>query len=123
MIRIMQSSLVSELFELLKIDSVIKDEKEIFHYVQDSLSSLTKFQKHIEGLSIYYTTELDPKKKTIALYGHLDTVPNQQDDKPYIKDGKIFGCGASDMKGGLAIMMGICAYYVYYFIKHIKEDS
>jgi len=25
--------------------------------------------------------------------------------------------------GGLTIMMGICAYYVYYFIKHIKEDS
>ena len=25
--------------------------------------------------------------------------------------------------GGLAIVLAICAYYVYYFIKHIKEDS
>jgi len=25
--------------------------------------------------------------------------------------------------GGLAIVMGICAYYIYYFIKHIKEDE
>jgi len=25
--------------------------------------------------------------------------------------------------GGMAIMMGICAYYVYYFIKHINEDK
>jgi uncharacterized membrane protein len=25
--------------------------------------------------------------------------------------------------GGIAIMLGICAFYVYYFIKHIQEDS
>ncbi len=25
--------------------------------------------------------------------------------------------------GGLAIVLTICAYYVYYFIKHIQEDS
>ena len=25
--------------------------------------------------------------------------------------------------GGLAIVLGICAYYVYYFTKHIAEDS
>jgi len=25
--------------------------------------------------------------------------------------------------GGMVVMMGICAYYVYYFMKHIKEDE
>ena len=25
--------------------------------------------------------------------------------------------------GGLAIVWAICAYYVYYFIKHINEDA
>ncbi len=25
--------------------------------------------------------------------------------------------------GGLSIMMGICAYYIYYFVKHIQEDE
>jgi hypothetical protein len=25
--------------------------------------------------------------------------------------------------GGIAIMLGICAFYVYYFISHIQEDS
>ncbi len=25
--------------------------------------------------------------------------------------------------GGIAIMLGICAFYVYYFIKHIQDDS
>lgn len=25
--------------------------------------------------------------------------------------------------GGLVILLGICAYYVYYFLKHIQEDT
>ncbi|KGJ88522.1 DUF3149 domain-containing protein [Colwellia psychrerythraea] len=25
--------------------------------------------------------------------------------------------------GGMAILLGICAYYVYYFLKHIVDDS
>jgi hypothetical protein len=25
--------------------------------------------------------------------------------------------------GGLAIVVGICAYYIYYFMKHIQEDT
>lgn len=25
--------------------------------------------------------------------------------------------------GGIAIMLGICAFYVYYFIKNINEDT
>ena len=25
--------------------------------------------------------------------------------------------------GGLAILLGIGAYYIYYFLKHIQEDS
>lgn len=25
--------------------------------------------------------------------------------------------------GGIAIMLGICAFYLYYFITHIQEDS
>lgn len=24
--------------------------------------------------------------------------------------------------GGMAILLGICAYYIYYFMSHIKED-
>jgi len=25
--------------------------------------------------------------------------------------------------GGMAILLGICAFYVYYFVTHIKEDK
>lgn len=47
----------------------------------------------------------------LVLTGHFDTVPlgeNQWKENPFsgtIKDGKIFGRGSSDMKGGLAAMI------------------
>ena len=47
--------------------------------------------------------------KTILLNGHMDTVePNDMVDafEPKIVDGKLYGRGASDMKGPLASMIG-----------------
>jgi succinyl-diaminopimelate desuccinylase len=50
--------------------------------------------------------------RTLILNGHMDVVPegnrNHWDDDPYggaVKEGRIFGRGSGDMKGGLAVMM------------------
>ncbi len=54
---------------------------------------------------------LTDDRPPIVLTGHFDTVPlgaKQWGEDPFsgtIKDGKIFGRGSSDMKGGLAAMM------------------
>ena len=40
---------------------------------------------------------------TLELNGHLDTVPVDH-PAPYVQDGRIFGRGSADMKGGLAAM-------------------
>lgn len=56
---------------------------------------------------------LNGKMHPLVMTGHFDTVPlgeNSWTEDPFsgtIKDGKIFGRGSSDMKGGLAAM--ICA--------------
>jgi len=49
---------------------------------------------------------LDPKKKTVCVYGHLDVQPAHKDDgwdtDPFVlteKDGKLFGRGSTDDKG------------------------
>lgn len=43
----------------------------------------------------------------VSLYGHLDTVPEQGNLPARHAGGRVFGLGASDMKGGLAVMVAL----------------
>jgi succinyl-diaminopimelate desuccinylase len=42
---------------------------------------------------------------TVALVGHLDTVRCADEQPTGIRDGRVYGCGASDMKSGIATMI------------------
>jgi acetylornithine deacetylase/succinyl-diaminopimelate desuccinylase family protein len=55
-------------------------------------------------------------KKSLHFHGHYDVVPALNDDqfKPFVKDGKLFGRGSSDMKGGIVSML--------YAIRILNED-
>jgi len=44
------------------------------------------------------------RREIIALVGHLDTVPPDGNETPQLRDDTVYGRGACDMKGGVAVM-------------------
>jgi succinyl-diaminopimelate desuccinylase len=42
---------------------------------------------------------------SVALVGHLDTVRCAEKQRYEISDGRVYGCGSSDMKAGVAVML------------------
>ncbi|MGD2295734.1 MAG: ArgE/DapE family deacylase [Candidatus Aminicenantes bacterium] len=112
--------IVSTLTELVRINSVnpglVPDgpgEVQIGRYVSDTLMALG-FKPRIQ--------ELEPKRVNVAAgykgtgngpslmwNGHMDTVGVEGMSDPFsgeVRDGRVYGRGAQDMKGGIAAMLG-----------------
>ncbi|WP_457625714.1 succinyl-diaminopimelate desuccinylase [Persephonella sp.] len=108
----MKEKLVDYLKALVEIPSVIGNEKEIADFVH-SFSRKYYPEKNIvrHNNSLIVFDDFDKSKKTLALVGHLDTVPGDNEYTGKIIDGSLYGLGASDMKGGLAVMMGLMDYF------------
>ena len=68
----------------------------------------------------------------VVLAGHLDTVPPADgNDVPRLEEGTLWGVGAADMKGGLAVMLDLAATlqqpavdvtYVFYAAEEIARE-
>lgn len=52
-----------------------------------------------------------PRDQPVLLVGHLDTVPLQGPGGAKVESGRVHGLGATDMKGGLAVMIHLLESY------------
>ncbi len=97
-------SLIGLTTELMEIQSVSRNESEIAGFVEDRLKRSTWLSVSRFGDTVVATSH-GSKTKRILLAGHLDTVP-PSDGQSIRKEGeRLFGLGASDMKGGLAVLL------------------
>ena len=94
--------------ELVKIPSVIGDEGAIADHVERWAKAYFPADQIVRvSHSLVLGRRVDARP-TIALVGHLDTVPNHPDGNPARLEGdRLFGLGSSDMKGALAVMMAL----------------
>jgi succinyl-diaminopimelate desuccinylase len=90
------------LLELVDIPSESTHEQVIAEVVAAAVP-LPLTHRHEETL--LFETPRRPGRPFVLLAGHLDTVPAQGNMPGRIENGVVHGLGASDMKGGLAVMI------------------
>ncbi len=101
-------TLAERTLALCRTPSVIGDEKAIADEVE-AWAGRHFTPSQISRISHSFVLgDLKDPRPTVALIGHLDTVPLHPESVPPRRDGdRLVALGASDMKGGLAVMMAL----------------
>ena len=98
------TDLADTLTQLIDIPSPTGDEKAICDYVSGRLAArASHLTQHRVNNSLVVSTTSDAP--LVVLAGHLDTVPDQGQPGAYVDGRRMYGLGASDMKGGVAVMI------------------
>ena len=98
--------------ELCKIPSETGNEADIASWIEGRCGALAGTPAVVRriGHSVVcepFGRDERPGAPTIALVGHTDTVKCAENQAYEIRDGRVYGCGASDMKGGVAVMLAL----------------
>jgi succinyl-diaminopimelate desuccinylase len=94
--------------DLLRVPSPIGREGPLADLIEARLAALgPAVRRERIGQSVVARVDRAGTRRTIALVGHLDTVPGHVADPVRLDGDRLYGCGASDMKGGLAVMLAL----------------
>ena len=102
------TDLLAATTELMAVPSVSRDEAALATLVEERLAAYGWLTTDRVGDNVVARTTLDrPQRLVVA--GHLDTVPPGGNERPRVDGDTVWGVGASDMKGGLAVMLDLAA--------------
>jgi succinyl-diaminopimelate desuccinylase len=93
---------------LVDVPSVSGGEGRLADEVETALKDVSHLVVERDGDAVLARTDLG-RAQRIVVAGHLDTVP-VADNLPSRREGeRLFGCGTSDMKSGLAVMLRVAS--------------
>ena len=96
--------LAARTLELVDIPSESRHEAEIAAHVVSLVPR--SFEREYAGEDAFvFVGPRRTGRELVVLAGHYDTVPAQDNLPGRIEDGAVVGLGASDMKGGLAVLL------------------
>lgn len=100
------SALLRSAARLVSIASVSGDEAAIADHVERVLRSAPWLLVERVGDNVVALTDLG-RMHRLLVAGHLDTVPANGNEGARMEGGTLWGLGATDMKGGLAVMLDL----------------
>jgi succinyl-diaminopimelate desuccinylase len=98
-------ALAERALALVNIPSESRNEAAVTQYIEEVVPLELAFS---DGESLLYAKRRG--KPLVLLAGHTDTVPAQDNIPGRIEAGAVVGLGASDMKGGLAVMIELARW-------------
>ncbi|HEY9559128.1 MAG TPA: succinyl-diaminopimelate desuccinylase [Acidimicrobiales bacterium] len=115
---------------LIDIPSVSHQEAEIVEHIEARLRAQAHLDVERVGPNLVARTQLG-RARRIVLAGHTDTVPPNGNEVARIEGDVLWGLGASDMKGGLAVMLALAesvpepaidVTYVFYATEEVASE-
>jgi succinyl-diaminopimelate desuccinylase len=116
--------------ELVDIPSVSRDEGAICDVVEQRLRAVPWLAVERVGDNVVARTELG-RPQRLLLVGHVDTVPANGNERARVEGDVLWGLGAADMKGGIAVLVdlaetvdapGVDVSYVFYAGEEIAAE-
>jgi succinyl-diaminopimelate desuccinylase len=93
---------------LVDVPSVSGDEADLADAIENALRRCGHLSVERDGNVVLARTDLG-RASRIVLAGHLDTVPIAENLPSRVDGDRMWGCGTSDMKSGVAVMLRLAA--------------
>ncbi|WP_033322083.1 succinyl-diaminopimelate desuccinylase [Actinomadura atramentaria] len=115
---------------IVDVESVSGAEQRLADLVEDALRALPHLTVVRDGDAVVARTELG-RAERIILAGHLDTVPLNGNLPSRVDGTRLYGCGTTDMKSGVAVQLRLAALlaepsrdltYVFYECEEIEAE-
>jgi succinyl-diaminopimelate desuccinylase len=93
---------------LVDIESVSGGEEPLADAIEVVLRELPHLDVHRDGNAVVARTDLG-RSRRVVLAGHIDTVPVAGNLPSRTEHDRLYGCGTSDMKSGVAVQLRLAA--------------